>query len=97
MDAITVIITFIEVILVPAYVGLYMKYEKLTSTMSKTRENLLENVGELRTEMLKDFATKQELATSITTLTTSIQNLETKIDKLNETLLLFFKKQGKRS
>ena len=97
MDAMTIIITFIEVILVPAYVGLYMKYERLTATMSKTRENLLENVSELRTEMLKDFATKQELATSITTLNTSIQNLETKIDKLNETLLLFFKKQGKRS
>ena len=97
MDAITVIITFIEIILVPAYVGLYMKYERLTSIMSRTRENLLENVSELRTEMLKDFATKQELATSITTLNTSIQNLETKIDKLNEPLLLFFKKQGKRS
>lgn len=96
MDTVSIIITFIEVILVPAYVGLYMKYEKLTNTMSRTRENLLENVSDLRTEMLKDFATKQELATSISALNTSIQNLETKIDKLNDTLLLFFKKQGKR-
>lgn len=92
MDSISIIFAIIEVILVPAYVGLYMKYDRLTTTMSKTRENLLENVSELRTEMLKDFATKQELATSISALTISIQNLEAKIDKLNDTLLLYFKK-----
>lgn len=92
MDSISIVFAIIEVILVPAYVGLYMKYDRLTTTMSKTRENLLENVSELRTEMLKDFATKQELATSISALTISIQNLEAKIDKLNDTLLLYFKK-----
>ena len=92
MDPISIIFAIIEVILVPAYIGLYMKYDRLTTTMSKTRENLLENVSELRTEMLKDFATKQELATSISALTISIQNLEAKIDKLNDTLLLYFKK-----
>lgn len=92
MDSISIVFAIVEIILVPAYVGLYMKYDRLTTTMSKTRENLLENVSELRTEMLKDFATKQELATSISALTISIQNLEAKIDKLNDTLLLYFKK-----
>lgn len=92
MDSVSIVFAIVEIILVPAYVGLYMKYDRLTTTMSKTRENLLENVSELRTEMLKDFATKQELATSISALTISIQNLEAKIDKLNDTLLLYFKK-----
>lgn len=92
MDSVSIVFAIVEIILVPAYVGLYMKYDRLTTTMGKTRENLLENVSELRTEMLKDFATKQELATSISALTISIQNLEAKIDKLNDTLLLYFKK-----
>ena len=92
MENFDTIFKILEIILAPIIVYLYKKIDTICKDIANLDKKITETNSSLRGEMLKDFATKQELSTSINALNITLQNLETKIDKLNDNFLELFKK-----
>lgn len=92
MEELDTVFKIIEVILAPVIIYLYKKCDTIMTKFAELDKKITESSSTLRGEMLKDFATKQELATSINTVNVTLQNMEVKIDKLNDNFIEFFKK-----